>query len=166
MDASALPFKAVSRLRSVDSAESRRRTVVLAVAGVALLVVAGLATARLVGQATTDSAPSRSELCVQMDALVAATNDSGIFATQALNRAARRTSDLAAAYRQPAERQGQPPVSQAAEDIRTVTASVAWEVSDLVAATRPLALECGWTWPVSVTPPAPAPTPPTSTPAS
>jgi hypothetical protein len=129
-------------------------------AGSALLVAAGLATAQLVDDATTDMPTTRASLCEQLDATMAAAADPSVFATQALNRAARRMSDLAKAYPQPTSPQEPMSVAQAGDDIREVTTSVAWEVADLVAATRPIALECRWTWPLTATPPAPPPTPP------
>ena len=121
-----------------------------------------VATGWLVVDVTDEPAPTRDELCAQLDTLLAAASDDGLFSTQALNRAARRMSDLGRRYEQPVVPDGELSVAQAADDLRTVTASVAWEVADLVTATRPVALECGWTWPVTATPPAPSPTPPTA----
>jgi hypothetical protein len=128
--------------------------------GSALLVTAGLATVHVVDDATADSPVGRDDLCVQLETLLAAAGDGGVFATQSLNRAARRMVDLAEAYPQPTPPVDEPSVAQAAYDIREVTTSVAWEVGDLVAATRPVALECGWTWPLTSTPPPPLPTSP------
>jgi len=145
-----------SRDRSV-----RRRTWVLIGVGSALLVTTGLATARLVGDATADAPVSRDDLCSQLETVLSAAAEDGVFATQALNRAARRMSALAEDYPQPTPPAQEPSVAQAGEDIRAVTTSVAWEVADVVAATRPVALECGWTWPLTATPPAPPPTSPT-----
>ncbi len=139
---------------------ARRRTATLLVAGAALLLATGLVTAQLVDDATADSPAGRDDLCAQLETLLTAADDDGVFATQALNRAARRLSDLAEAYPQPTPPADDPPVAQAAQDIREVTTSVAWEVADLVAASRPIALECGWRWPLTATPPAPPPTPP------
>ena len=137
-----------------------RRTATLVGVGSALLVTVGLVTAQLVDDATADAAAGREDLCDQLDTLLIAADSDGVFATQALNRAARRMSDLAEAYSQPGPAAGEPSVAQAGEDIREVTTSVAWEVADLVGASRPIALECGWTWPLTATPPALPPTPP------
>lgn len=137
-----------------------RRTAALVVVGSALLVTVGLVTARLVDDATADAPASRADLCEQLETLLTAADSDGVFATQALNRAARRMSDLAESYPQPTPTPDEPSVAQGGADIREVTTSVAWELADLVAATRPIALECGWTWPLSATPPAPLPTPP------
>jgi hypothetical protein len=139
---------------------ARWRTATLLGVGAALLLAAGLVTAQLIDDATADSPAGRDDLCSQLDTLLTAADDDGVFATQALNRAARRLSDLAEAYAQPTFPAGDPPVAQAAQDIREVTTSVAWEVADLVRASRPVALECGWRWPLTATPPAPPPVPP------
>lgn len=147
-------------LRARDTGESRRRRIVLLVAGSVLLLGVVAATGRLVDDVTSRGAPTRGELCAQLDTLLAAAGDDSLFSTQALNRAARRMSDLGDRYEQQAVPDGELSVADAAADLRTVTASVAWEVADLVAATRPVALECGWSWPVSADPPAPEPTPP------
>lgn len=153
-------LREVRRPRPQETEESRRRRSVLLVAGPAVVVAAVAATGWLLVDVTDEGPPTRDELCAQLDTLLAVAADDGLFSTQALNRAARRMSDLGGRYEQAVVPDGELSVAQAADDLRTVTSSVAWEVADLVTATRPVALECGWTWPVSATPPAPSPTPP------
>ncbi len=148
------------RPRAQDTTESRRWSTILLATGSVALVATVAATGWLLADVSDEAPPTRDELCAQLDTLLAAASDGGLFSTQALNRAARRMSDLGSRYEQAVVPDGELSVAQAADDLRTVTSSVAWEVADLVTATRPLALECGWTWPVSATPPAPPPTPP------
>jgi hypothetical protein len=147
-----------------DTTAVRRRTGLVLGVGVPLLLLVILGTRELL-QTATGSSPTREQLCSQYELLVATLTDQGLFATQAGNRAARKLSQQAERFDERAgatkgARTGEPPVAQAAEDIRTVLGSVAWETPDLIAATRPVALECGWGWPVSATPPAPVPQPP------
>lgn len=139
----------------------------LVVAGVALLVALGAGTRWVIADATTVSPTTRSELCSEHELLISRLASGDVFATQAINHSARRLSQLADRYDQnarPASRASADGVSvaQAGSDIRTVLGSVAWETPDIVTATRPIALECGWTWPVTATPPAPSPRPPSS----
>jgi hypothetical protein len=139
---------------------------VLTVVGVAMLVALGLGTRALVSEAATAVIPTRGELCAQYDLFVAQVDEGGVFGTQASVQAARKLSVMAARYDQPTDdaslADGNPPVAQAGDDINTVLRSVAWEQRDLLTATRPVALECGWDWPVTTTPPPAAPQPPAS----
>jgi hypothetical protein len=132
------------------------RVLVLTLVGLALLVGLGALTRTLVAEAQAPAAGTSADLCEQYDVLVAHLQDESAFATQAGNSAARRLSASAERYEQGSA------VAQAGSDIRTVMESVAWEVNDLLTATRPIALECGWDWPVGTTPPAATPRPPAS----
>lgn len=133
-----------------------------------LLAVLVVLTRGLLEQAATPEPPSRSELCMEYEQLLAGLGSDDVFATQAAIHSSRKLSQMAGLYVQPQRPDGQggrdtePPVAQADADIRRVLAAVAWETGDLVAATRPIALECGWTWPVTATPPPARPSPPTS----
>jgi hypothetical protein len=129
---------------------------VLTLVGLALLAGLLAVTRSLVAQAQAPPPASADALCEQYDALVAHLEGDAPFATQAGNSAARRLSATAERY------DGSAAVTQAGSDIRTVMESVAWEVADLLTATRPIALECGWEWPVGTTPPAATPRPPAS----
>ncbi len=138
---------------------------VLTVLGLVLLVALGLGTRALVGDAATAVVPTRGELCAQYGQFIAQVDDGGIFGTQASVQAARRLSVMAARYDPSGDTalaDSNPPVAQAGDDINTVLRSVAWEQRDLLTATRPLALECGWNWPITTTPPPAAPQPPAS----
>jgi hypothetical protein len=143
-----------------EVAGARVRVLVLTLLGLALLAGLAALTRTLVAQAQDQAqAPpgtTTPDLCDQYDVLVVYLEDDAPFATQAGNSAARRLSAIAERYD---ERSA---VEQAGGDIRTVMESVAWEVSDLLTATRPIALECGWDWPVGTTPPAATPRPPAS----
>lgn len=138
----------------------------LTVLGGALVVVLGLGTRALVSDAATAVVPTRGELCAEYDHLLAQLDDGGIFGTQASVQAARRLSVMAARYvpmnGDTSLVDSNPPVAQAGADINTVLRSVAWETRDLVTATRPVALECGWDWPLTTTPPPADPQPPAS----
>ena len=136
-------------------------------AGVALVVTLALGTRALVTDAAAPMVPTTAQLCAGYDALIAELDSDGIFATQAAVRAARELSVMADNYVPPTddeltEAEGNPPIDQAGDDIRTVLGSVAWETGDLVTATRPVALACGWDWPVTTTPPPADPRPPSS----
>ena len=139
----------------------------LTVAGVALVVTLALGTRALVTDEAAPIVPTTAQLCAGYDALIAELDSDDIFGTQAAVRAARELSVMADSYVQPANgeptaTEDGPPVAQAGDDIRTVLGSVAWETRDLVTATRPVALECGWDWPVTTTPPPAEPQPPSS----
>lgn len=144
---------------------SRGRTVLVLLVGVGVLGAAVVATRALLGAVSTASPPARADLCAQYDLFMTTFADPGTFSTQEGVRAARKLSQMAEDYRgpgRPGDRStaGGTPVARAADDIRTVLSSVAWETPDLVSATRPVALECGWTWPVGADPPAARPDPP------
>jgi hypothetical protein len=132
------------------------------VVGIVLLGLLIAASQRLVAESSSTPDPTREELCAELDDLMAAASGDALFATQEINHQARKLSRLADAYEASASAiqradGDQPPVAQAGDDIRWVLRSVAWETSDLVTATRPIALECGWTWPLTTAPPAAQP---------
>lgn len=139
----------------------------MALAGAVLLAVLVVVTRGLLEQAASPVPPTRDELCAEYDSLVAELSGDALFGTQAAIRSSRKLSLMAGLYVQPVPPDDKdvvvadPPVSQADADIRRVLQAVAWETSDLVAATRPIALECGWVWPVTASPPAAQPQPPT-----
>jgi hypothetical protein len=117
--------------------------------------------------ADVEAVPTRAALCDEYDVLLAHLDSAAVFSTQAGNRAARKLSVMAQRYVQPAAGDtggaaAGPSVAQAGEDIVTAMNAVAWETQDLVTATRPVALECGWDWPVTMSPPSAVPRPPTS----
>jgi hypothetical protein len=142
-----------------DAAPIRRHTAVLVLVGCGLLAVLVIGTRAVLAEVTEPAPTNRSALCAELDVLMARTTSGAVFATQQINHSARRLSQLADRY----ETDSDPSrVALAGADIRTVLGSVAWETADLVTATRPIALECGWNWPVSSTPPAPQPSPPSS----
>lgn len=138
------------------------RGTALLLAGVALVVLLVVMSRWLVEQAATPETPSRAQLCEQYDELVAATSSGAVFATQEVNHLARKVSELAGLYAQADGSPARSSVARAGEDMVTVIGSVAWETPDLVTATRPIALECGWRWPITSSPPAVAPSPPAS----
>jgi hypothetical protein len=125
---------------------------VLALVGVAVLALAAWGTSVVLGDAQ-QARGSDEALCAEYATLMGLLAEPGAFATQATNRSARRLSSLA-------DDSPSPDVAAAGSTIRTVIGSVAWERSDLVAATRPVALSCSWRWPVGSTPPAATPRPP------
>jgi hypothetical protein len=139
-----------------EAAATRLRVLVLSLVGLALLGGLVLVTRTLVAQARTPPPATTADLCRQYDLLVGHLRDDAAFATQAGNSAARRLSATAERYDDSVA------VRQAGGDIRTVMETVAWEVTDLLTATRPIALECGWDWPVGTMPPAATPRPPAS----
>jgi hypothetical protein len=139
-----------------EAAGTRVRVLVLTLVGLTLLGGLAVVTRSLVAQAQAPPPATTSDLCDQYEVLVSYLRDDAAFATQAGNSAARRLSATAERY------DGDGTVRQAGSDIRTVMDSVAWEVTDLLTATRPIALECGWDWPVGTTPPAATPRPPAS----
>jgi hypothetical protein len=135
--------------------------------GIVGLVLVALASQRLVAESSATPDPTRGELCAELDALAAAVSDDAVFATQEINHRARKLSRWADVYEAPTSTatqrdDDQPPVAQAGQDIRWVLSSVAWESADLITATRPIALECGWTWPLTTQPPAAQPRPPST----
>jgi hypothetical protein len=137
-------------------ASARSRVLAVTVLGLVLLVAAGWATRALLTSAQSSVADADgTALCEQHALLMSTLEGEGAFATQAGNHAARRLSDLAQASDLTA-------VQQSGDDIRTVLGSVAWEVPDLVTATRPIALVCGWDWPIGTAPPSVWPAPPSS----
>lgn len=127
----------------------------LTVLGVALAAGAFLGTRALLAEADASRSPSDDLLCGQYRLLVDHLASDDVFSTQSSIRAARKLSDLA-------DDASEPDVRAAGEDMRTVISSVAWENSDLLTATRPIALSCGWAWPIGPTPPAGTPRPPAS----
>jgi hypothetical protein len=134
---------------------ARVRVLVLTVLGVALLAAAGWGTRTLLASAQSPAAADGAGLCDQYTLLMATLDGSSAFGTQAGNHAARKLSDLASPSSDPS-------VALAGGDIATVMASVAWEVSDLVTATRPIAVACGWDWPIGSAPPSVRPEPPST----
>lgn len=136
----------------------------LLVVGVVLLALLVTASQRLVVESASTPDPTRDELCAELDALTTAISGEAVFATQEINHRARKLSRLADFYRAAADERPEraASVAQAGDDIRWVLRSVAWETSDLVTATRPIALECGWTWPLTTAPPAAQPQAPAS----
>jgi hypothetical protein len=146
--------------------ESRRAAVALTAVGLALVVALALGTRTLVRDAAAVHVPTTEQMCAQYDELVAQLASAGIFSTQSAIHSARTLSVMAEVYVPPADGDAgvaaEPSVAQAGRDIRTVIGSVAWETRDLVTATRPVALECGWEWPVTATPPPADPRPPAS----
>lgn len=119
-----------------------------------LLAVLALVSQGLIDDAATVTPSSQTQLCSEYAALMDGLDAGGVFATQANIRSARKLSQLAERYGlSPATGSAEPDVGEAGDDIRRVLESVAWETPDLVAATRPVAIECGWVWPVSATPP-------------
>lgn len=114
------------------------------------------------------TSPTRDELCAQYEMLLDELESDAAFGTQAAIHSARKLSQMAGLYVAPSPvgtRVGaadEPLATQADDDIRRVLQAVAWETTDLVVATRPVALECGWEWPVTATPPAVQPRPPAS----
>lgn len=139
----------------------------MALVGGVLLAVLVVVTRGLLEQAASPAPPTRDELCAEYESLVAELSGDALFATQSAIRSSRKLSQMAGLYVQPIAMGDQdvvvaePPVSQADADMRRVLQAVAWETSDLVAATRPIALECGWSWPVTASPPQARPEPPT-----
>lgn len=153
----------------MSSLSSGRRLALLAAAlGGLLLVGLAVITRGLVDTAATPVAPTRDEMCAEYENLVAELDSNAVFATQAAIRSTRKLSQMAGLYARtggpdaPSPADGEPPVAQADADLRRVLQSVAWETSDLIAASRPVALECGWVWPTTATPPAVQPQPPAS----
>ncbi len=99
-------------------------------AGVALVVTLALGTRALVTDAAAPMVPTTAQLCAGYDVLIAELDSDGIFATQAAVRAARELSVMADSYVPPTddeltEAEGDPPIDQAGDDIRTVLGSVA-----------------------------------------
>jgi hypothetical protein len=131
---------------------------------VALLVLLVAGSWWVVTDARARPKATRSELCDKYTRLVGFTSGGDWVGTQQLNRSARRLSLLAEGYDEDSATGGAAAaglaVRQAADDARTVLRSVAWETDDLLTATRPIALECGWIWPVTAEPPAQARRPP------
>lgn len=136
-------------------AGGRRLIAALTVLGVLLAVGALLGTRAVLAEADAARAPTDRLLCAQYRALVDHLAGDGVFATQASIRAARKLSDLA-------DDASPATVQAAGAAMRTVMSSVAWETGDLLTSTRPIALACGWRWPVGPTPPAATPRPPAS----
>lgn len=132
---------------------TRLRVLVLTLLGVAVLALAAWGTSGVLAGAQRPVTAGQDELCAEYATLTQLLDTPGAFGTQALNRSARRLSTLADAS-------PQPDVAAAGADIRTVIGSVAWERNDLLTATLPVALSCGWRWPVGPTPPASSPQPP------
>jgi hypothetical protein len=120
-----------------------------AVAAAGLVVGAVLAS----GAVASAPAPDRSAWCATHAAFVAVVERPGPFATQTTNHLARQLSQQVRSAPDPA-------VAAAGDGIRRVLSTPAWELPDLVVATRPVALDCGWSWPITTTPPAPLPRPP------
>ncbi len=125
----------------------------LTVLGATVLALAAWGTSGVLADAQRPGTAGQDDLCAEYAVLTRLLDTPGAFGTQALNRSARRLSSLADAS-------DQPDVAAAGADIRTVIGSVAWERHDLLTATVPVALSCGWRWPVGPTPPASAPRPP------
>lgn len=145
----------------------RRGGLLVAAIGGVLLAVLALTSVGLIDTAATPTASTRAQVCSEYAALIDELDSGGVFATQASIHSARKLSQLAGRYPQPASpNTDEPHVAQADADIRRVLNSVAWETPDLVTATRPIALECGWVWPVSSTPPRQQPPPQPQRPAS
>lgn len=142
-----------------EAATIRRHTAVLVVVGCILLIGLVVGTRAVLAEVTEPVPTTRSALCAELDVLMARTTSGAVFATQQINHSARKLSQLADRYESGADPSR---VALVGSDIRTVLGSVAWETADLVTATRPVALECGWQWPISSTPPAPQPRPPSS----
>lgn len=132
----------------------RRGGLLVAGIGGILLAVLAVGSVALLDTAASPAASTREQMCAEYEALVDELNRGAVFSTQASIRSARKLSQLAGRYPdQVAAISGEPAVGQADSDIRRVLRSVAWETPDLLAATRPIALECGWVWPVSSIPP-------------
>lgn len=140
---------------ATDTWSIRRHSVALLVVGLGLLAVLIVGTRAVLDDVDDQQPATRAQLCAELDVLLARTSSGAAFATQQINHSARRLSQLAERYES-----GAPEVAVAGADVRTVLSSVAWESADLETATRPIALECGWDWPVTSSPPAPSPTPP------
>lgn len=152
---------------ATETQDARRRRRLVLLVGLPLVVVTALGTVAVVQGSRDLSAPSREDLCAQYDVLVTELTGRSAFSTQAVNRAARKLSQQAERYEQESSSTAASvasgsSVADAGRDIRGVLGAVAWESPDLLTATRPIALECGWSWPISSFPPAPAPQPPAS----
>lgn len=143
------------RSRGQGAAARLGSVAALTALGVLLVGAASLGTRSVLAEADGSRVPNDGLLCEQYRVLVGHLDGDGVFATQASVRAARKLSDLA-------DDAAASTVQEAGADMRTVMSSVAWETGDLLTSTRPIALACGWQWPVGAAPPAATPRPPAS----
>jgi hypothetical protein len=135
---------------SVSELTPRTRTVVL---GLAVCLLAGGATAMAWRAMLAPTPFDLNRMCGTLTSLVTALERGAPTDTQTVNHLARRLTAEAQAA-------GDATLPTAAFDVRRAISQPAWERSDLRTATRPIAVACGWTWPVTRTPPAVPPRPP------